>query len=75
MTELVHQAPDESGIGHAELDSEGVRLTAAQQKRRRARSVAIALALFGFVVVFYVVTIAKIGGNIAMSTGGAMGGG
>jgi hypothetical protein len=75
MTELVHQAPEDTGIGRAELDGEGVRLTAAQQKRRRARSVAIALALFAFVVVFYVVTIAKIGGNIAMSTGGAMGGG
>jgi hypothetical protein len=71
MTELVHQAPDDSGIGRAEVDgSEGVRLTEAQKKRRRARSIAIALALFAFVVVFYVVTIAKIGGNIAMSGGG-----
>ncbi|HVY20323.1 MAG TPA: hypothetical protein VHA70_09630 [Bauldia sp.] len=49
---------------------EGVRLTEAQLKRRRARSVAIALALFAFVAIFYVVTIAKIGGNIAMSGGG-----
>ena len=53
-----------------EVAEEGVRLTEAQQKRRRARSVAIALALFGFVVIFYIVTIAKIGGNIAASGGG-----
>jgi hypothetical protein len=49
---------------------EGVRLTEAQLKRRRARSVAIALALFAFVALFYVVTIAKIGGNIAAGGGG-----
>jgi cell division septal protein FtsQ len=53
-----------------EVAEEGVRLTPAQLKRRRARSVAIALALFAIVVVFYVVTIAKIGGNIAAGTGG-----
>jgi hypothetical protein len=53
MTEIV-QPPEE-----------GIRLTAAQLRRRRARSIAIALALFAFVALFYVVTIAKIGGNIA----------
>jgi hypothetical protein len=76
MTELAHPARlPESEIGHAEIEAgEGVRLTEAQKKRRRARSIAIALALFGFVVVFYVVTIAKIGGNIAAGAGG-MGGG
>ena len=46
-------------------EEEGVRLTEAQLRRRRARSIAIALALFAFVALFYVVTIAKIGGNIA----------
>ena len=30
----------------------------------------VALALFAFVVLFYVVTIAKIGGNIASGAGG-----
>ena len=50
-----------------ERPEEGVRLTAMQIRRRRARSVAIALALFAFVALFYVVTIAKIGGNIAKS--------
>lgn len=50
-----------------ERPEEGVRLSPMQIRRRRARSVAIALALFAFVAVFYVVTIAKIGGNIAKS--------
>ena len=44
---------------------DGIRLTEAQARRRRARSIAIALALAAFVALFYVVTIAKIGGNIA----------
>jgi hypothetical protein len=47
------------------LPDEPVRLTEAQLRRRRARSVAIAIALAAFVALFYVVTIAKIGGNIA----------
>ncbi|MCB1488995.1 MAG: hypothetical protein KDJ88_16260 [Bauldia sp.] len=34
-------------------------------RRRRARSIAIALALAAFVAIFYFVTIAKIGSNIA----------
>jgi hypothetical protein len=46
-------------------ESDGVRLTPAQLRRRRARSIAIALALAAFVAIFYVVTIVKIGGNIA----------
>ncbi len=48
---------------------EGIRLTPAQLRRRRARSIAIAVALFAFVALFYVVTIAKIGGNIARGGG------
>ena len=46
-------------------EDEGVRLTPAQLKRRRARSIAIAVALGILVTLFYIVTIAKIGGNIA----------
>jgi hypothetical protein len=49
---------------------DGIRLTEAELRRRRARSVAIAIALFAFVALFYVVTIAKIGGNIASGAGG-----
>jgi len=51
---------------------EGVRLTPAELKRRRARSIAIAIALAAFVALFYVVTIAKIGGNILSSSGRLM---
>jgi hypothetical protein len=47
------------------LPEEPVRLTEAQLRRRKARSVAIAIALALFVALFYAVTIAKIGGNIA----------
>lgn len=38
--------------------------TARQKKAQRARSIAIALSLIGFVVVMYVVTIVKMGPGI-----------
>lgn len=44
-------------------DKNGVRLTEAQQRRRRGRSVAIALVLGGLVLLFYVVTLVKMGGG------------
>ncbi|MGV3652530.1 MAG: hypothetical protein ACO1OK_14000 [Devosia sp.] len=37
------------------------RLTPAEQAARRRRSIALALALVGMVVLFYVLTIAKMG--------------
>jgi hypothetical protein len=40
------------------------RLTPEEQKRRRKRSLALALTLGGLVLLFYVVTIAKIGPQI-----------
>lgn len=40
------------------------RLTPEEQKRRRKRSLAIALTLGALVVLFYVVTIAKIGPQV-----------
>ena len=53
------------GMTEMTLPEEPVRLTEAQLRRRKARSVAIAIALALFVALFYFVTIAKIGGNIA----------
>ena len=47
------------------LPDDGDRLTPDQLRRRRARSIAIAVALAILVALFYAVTIAKIGGNIA----------
>ncbi len=49
-----------------QLDGEdaGLVLTKEQQRRRRARSVALGLALFGMVVLFYVVTVYKLGANV-----------
>jgi hypothetical protein len=43
---------------------EGIVLTEEQRRRRRARSIALALVLAGLVVLFYVVTIVKIGPQI-----------
>ena len=34
------------------------------RRRRRMRSIAIGLALFGLVVLFYVATIVRLGGNV-----------
>lgn len=39
-------------------------LTAEQKRRQRIRSIAIALALVGVVVLFYLVTILRLGGNV-----------
>lgn len=43
---------------------DGVTLTDEQKKKRRSRSVAIALVLAALVVLFYVVTIIKLGPGV-----------
>ena len=43
----------------------GVRLTEQQLRARRARSLAIALALGAFVVIIFVVTLVRLGSNVA----------
>jgi hypothetical protein len=42
----------------------GIRLTEQQFRARRARSIAIALALGAFVVVIFIVTLVKLGSNV-----------
>jgi hypothetical protein len=42
----------------------GIRLTEEQRRRRRSRSIAIALALAALVVLFYLVTIVKLGPGV-----------
>jgi hypothetical protein len=42
----------------------GIELTEEQKRRRRARSIAIALVLAALVVLFYVVTIVKLGPDV-----------
>ena len=42
---------------------EGLRLTEAQRKRRRARAVATAVALGVLVVLFFLLTIVRLGQN------------
>ena len=43
---------------------EGIRLTEQQLRARRARSIAIALALGAFVVVIFLVTLVRLGSNV-----------
>jgi len=47
-----------------ERSEEGIVLTEEQKRRRRHRSIAIALALGALVLLFYVVTIVKLGPGV-----------
>ncbi|MBV8745889.1 MAG: hypothetical protein JO134_12700 [Xanthobacteraceae bacterium] len=42
----------------------GIVLTDEQKRRRRARSLAIALVLGGLVLLFYIITIVRLGPNV-----------
>jgi|TARA_R110000824_G_scaffold118960_19_gene272626 succinate-acetate transporter protein len=46
-------------------DEQPLRWSEEQLKRRKQRNIALALVLIGLVVLFFVVTIAKLGGNVA----------
>jgi len=46
------------------MEDNGVKLTDKQKKNRRSRSIAIALVLAALVVLFYVVTIVKMGPDV-----------
>lgn len=46
------------------MTEDGIQLTEEQKKRRRARNVAIGLAVGALVVLFYVVTIVKLGPGV-----------
>ncbi|MEM9633895.1 MAG: hypothetical protein AAGA50_21370 [Pseudomonadota bacterium] len=45
-------------------EEQGIKLTPEQTKRRRSRSVAIAVVLAALVALFYVVTIVKLGPGV-----------
>lgn len=45
-------------------EDDGIVLTPAEQQRRRARNLAIALVLGALVVLVYAVTVAKLGVNV-----------
>jgi hypothetical protein len=45
----------------AKQKRKGIVLSAEQRRRRRARSIALALVLAGFAILFYAVTIVKLG--------------
>ncbi|HET6519948.1 MAG TPA: hypothetical protein VFG47_09010 [Geminicoccaceae bacterium] len=40
-------------------------VTGDEQRRRRAKNIALALVLFALVVLFYVITMVKLGGNVS----------
>jgi hypothetical protein len=46
-------------------DDKGVVLTPEQIRRRRARNIAIGLALAALVLLFYLMTLFKLGGSVA----------
>lgn len=46
------------------MNEDGILPTEEQRRRQRARSIAIAVALVGLVVLFYLVTIVKLGPGI-----------
>jgi hypothetical protein len=46
---------------------DAIALTPEQQKSRRARNIAIGLAIGCFIALFYVVTIVKLGGSVTHS--------
>lgn len=52
----------DAGMDHN--DDNGIVLTEQQLRRRRARSIAIAIALGALVLLFYIVTIVKLGPNV-----------
>jgi hypothetical protein len=52
------------GMMAASEEQDTVILTPEEKRRQRARSIAIALALVALVVIFYLVTIVRLGGNV-----------
>jgi ferric-dicitrate binding protein FerR (iron transport regulator) len=56
-------APD-SPRGPEQRPADRIRLTEEQLRARRARSIAIALALGAFVLVIFAVTIVRLGSNV-----------
>jgi hypothetical protein len=48
-----------TSAGNEQKPEEGIKLTEQQQRARRARSIAIGLALGALVILFYIVTLVK----------------
>lgn len=58
------QNPADSPRGPEQRPTDRIRLTEEQLRARRARSIAIALALGAFVAVIFAVTIVRLGSNV-----------
>ncbi len=48
------------------IEPDEMKTDVERRRRQRRRSIAIALALAGLVVLFYIATIARLGGNVFM---------
>ncbi len=59
MTVLVMDNNDQQQAKQDEGQDDGIVLTPEQQRARRSRSIALALALVALVVLFYIVTLVK----------------
>lgn len=64
MTETEKHDPNEAHDPQRANVTEYVTLTPEQKRRRRARSIAIAVTLAALCVLFYVVTIVKLGPGV-----------
>ncbi len=53
-----------TGVAVSMTDDDGIRPTEEQRRRQRARSIAIAIVLAVLVVLFYAVTIVKLGPGV-----------
>ncbi|MBX3537154.1 MAG: hypothetical protein KF735_05945 [Chelatococcus sp.] len=50
--------------GKASKEDDGIVLSPAELRRRRTRNIAIALTLGALVILFYVMTLARLGSNV-----------
>ena len=63
----MNAGPEEKPVAPP-VELEGIRLTEAQLRRLRARSIAIGLSLGALVILFWAVTIVRMGGNVLNRT-------
>ena len=57
-----------ANTGDRETQTDGIVLTPEQQRGRRARNIAIGLGVAVLVVLFYAITIVRLGGAVANRT-------
>ncbi|MBS7695759.1 MULTISPECIES: hypothetical protein [unclassified Chelatococcus] len=58
------QPASKGSTGQSGKEDQGIVLSAAETRRRRTRNIAIALTLGALVILFYVMTLARLGSNV-----------